>query len=124
MGTPKLVKLKMKIFALLFLASLAFAQEEKDLVDTLIELGCSETVSYVIRAGLEDTLRSGQFTVFAPTNAGWDTVPDFIKRQLVGAPEYLGQVLLFHVTSEQRLAGSLSNGLIPSVEGSNIRTNF
>jgi len=125
MGSSSIyTRVKMKIFLALLLASVALAQEQ-DLIDTLSRLGCSQTVALIERGGLTDVIRNGEFTVFAPTDAAWDALPDYIKRVIIGAPEYLAQVLTFHVTVGRVMAGDITDeGLVPSVEGSNIRTTI
>ncbi|THF66032.1 fasciclin domain-containing protein [Deinococcus sp. Arct2-2] len=48
-------------------------------------------------AGLGDTLSSGAFTVFAPTNAAFAKVPSDMLATVLNDPEMLQSVLLYHV---------------------------
>jgi uncharacterized surface protein with fasciclin (FAS1) repeats len=57
----------------------------------------STLVSLVKEAGLESTLRSGEFTVFAPTNAAFRKVGKRKLNALAKDPEKLKAVLTYHV---------------------------
>lgn len=48
-------------------------------------------------AGLSETLSSGAFTVFAPTNAAFAKVPSDMLATVLNDPEMLRSVLLYHV---------------------------
>ncbi|GAA3999667.1 hypothetical protein GCM10022631_08230 [Deinococcus rubellus] len=48
-------------------------------------------------AGLVDTLKSGQYTVFAPTNAAFNKLPSDVLSGVLNDPELLKSVLLYHV---------------------------
>ncbi|WP_161881606.1 fasciclin domain-containing protein [Deinococcus alpinitundrae] len=48
-------------------------------------------------AGLVNTLKSGQYTVFAPTNAAFDKLPSDVLSGVLNDPELLTAVLLYHV---------------------------
>ena len=48
-------------------------------------------------AGLVDTLKSGQYTVFAPTNAAFNKLPSDVLSGVLNDPELLTSVLLYHV---------------------------
>ncbi len=51
--------------------------QEMDIVDTAVAAGDFNTlVAAVQAAGLEETLRSGTFTVFAPTDAAFEKLPE------------------------------------------------
>ena len=75
----------------------------KDIVDTAVAAGQFSTlISAVQGAGLETTLRgAGPFTVFAPTDAAFQKLPDFLRTKLVSAPykTELGLILKYHVLS-------------------------
>merc|ERR1711976_1115803 len=117
--------LKMKVFGvLLLLIGAVFCQN--DVIDKLGELGTTQLLAYIERAGLTDVLRSGgPFTIFAPSDEAIDKLPEIIKRLLDGAPEFLAQVLTFHVTHGQVFSRDLSNEmLLDSLEGSKNRINI
>jgi uncharacterized surface protein with fasciclin (FAS1) repeats len=82
-----------------------------DIVDTAIANGNFTTlVSAVQGAGLEATLRGpGPFTVFAPTDAAFEKVPNFLVTKLVTAPYKgeLGLILKYHVLSSSVKASDL-----------------
>ncbi|MDL2343445.1 fasciclin domain-containing protein [Deinococcus sp. MIMF12] len=69
-------------------------------------------------AGLTETLTSGEFTVFAPTNDAFAALDDATLANLAANPEVLRQVLLYHVVqgrlSTEQLA---SNTNLTSVQG-------
>lgn len=71
----------------------------KNLVETAVGAGEFDTlVSLVQQAGLEETLaEDGPFTVFAPTDAAFEKVPDETLAALGADPELLRTVLLYHV---------------------------
>ncbi|WP_456829718.1 fasciclin domain-containing protein [Deinococcus sp. UYEF24] len=57
----------------------------------------STLLTAVQAAGLEDTLKSGSYTVFAPTNAAFAKVPSDALSALLNDPAMLKSVLLYHV---------------------------
>jgi transforming growth factor-beta-induced protein len=83
----------------------------KDIVDTAIANGNFKTlVAAVQGAGLEGTLRGpGPFTVFAPTDAAFEKLPNFLLTQLVTAPykDELSLILKYHVLSSSVRAADL-----------------
>lgn len=97
----KMKKLNLFVIALIFSFS-AFSQS-KDVVD--IAIGSSDhttLVAAVKAADLVSTLKSdGPFTVFAPTNAAFDKLPDGTVATLL-KPEnkaQLAKILTYHVIS-------------------------
>lgn len=67
----------------------------------LVELAQSDEnfstlVSVIEDLGLEETLASGDFTIFAPTNAAFDALPDGTLESL--SDEQLLDIIQFHVT--------------------------
>lgn len=86
----------------------------KDVVD--IAIGSSDhttLVSAVTAAGLVETLKgSGPFTIFAPTNAAFATLPAGTVESLL-TPEKkadLTSILTYHVVSGNVMAADLTNG--------------
>jgi uncharacterized surface protein with fasciclin (FAS1) repeats len=68
----------------------------------------------VTLAGLVDALSGeGPFTVFAPTDAAFDALPDGLLDALIADPEGdLTKVLLYHVVAGNVLSGDLSDGQV------------
>ena len=66
----------------------------------------------VIAAGLADDLGGeGPFTVFAPTDAAFDALPEGTVASLLQDPEgELAQILLYHVVGVKAMSGDLSDG--------------
>ncbi len=118
-------KLILPLSAALLLSGSAFARPEaKDIVDTAVGAGSFKTlVSLVTKAGLVDTLKGeGPFTVLAPTDAAFAKLPKALVAKLVGNPELLKKVLLYHVISGKVMAADLKNGMrAKSVEGEAIK---
>jgi len=78
-------------------AHFATVDEDKNLVEKASELGLTELLKYATDAGLADVLaKGGPFTVFAPTDAAFDALPEDVKKKLKD-PKVLMDVLLFHL---------------------------
>ena len=69
---------------------------------------------------------TGQFTVFGPTNAAFEALPDSVKVALNKDKDLLKKVLLFHVADGRTYSSQLSNNMIvQTVEhGLSIRVNI
>lgn len=96
---------------------------ESDIVDTAVAAGDFTTlVSAVQAAGLEDTLRGeGPFTVFAPTDAAFEALPEGTVETLLEEPEGdLTDILTYHVVEGEVMAADVA-GLdgqeVPTVNG-------
>jgi uncharacterized surface protein with fasciclin (FAS1) repeats len=96
----------------------------QDIVDVAVEAGSFTTlVAAVQAAGLEDALRGkGPFTVFAPTDAAFDSLPDGTIEALLADPEGdLQQILLYHVVPGKVMAADVSDGLMAeTLQGSSV----
>lgn len=106
-------------------AAPASAQSDR----TIVELAASDPrfstlVSLVQRAGLADTLSSGTFTVFAPTNKAFAKVPKRTLDALAADPAQLRAVLTYHV-AEGRVPASrvVKRKSIRTVNGAAIRVS-
>jgi uncharacterized surface protein with fasciclin (FAS1) repeats len=78
-----------------------------DIVDTAVAAGEFETlVTAVQAAGLEETLRGdGPYTVFAPSDAAFQSLPDGTVESLLADPQGdLTDVLTYHVVEGEVLA--------------------
>ncbi|MBS3733373.1 MAG: fasciclin domain-containing protein [Phycisphaerae bacterium] len=80
-------------------SSCGAAGTSADIVDTAVGAGEFNTlVTAVKAAGLVETLKSdGPFTVFAPTDAAFDKLPDGTVEALLADKAKLKAVLLYHV---------------------------
>ncbi len=75
----------------------------------------------VAKAGLNDTLKGqGPFTVFAPNNDAFRTVPAKTLNDLAANPDRLKAVLSYHVVPAQVMAAEVKNGPVKSVQGSTL----
>lgn len=120
-----------RIFAVLVLAVAvsgaavvpASAQSDK----TIVEVAASDPqfstlVELVQKAGLAETLSSGSFTVFAPTNAAFEKVPESTLEALANDPEQLKAVLTYHVVAKRLPASRVVRRTrIKTVNGESIR---
>jgi uncharacterized surface protein with fasciclin (FAS1) repeats len=83
----------------------------------------STLVAAVTAAGLVETLSgTGPFTVFAPTNAAFEALPEGLVEKLL-LPENkdtLVKILTYHVVGAQVLAADVAAGDVATVEGSTI----
>lgn len=102
------------------------AEPEADIVDiALSDENFSMLVMLLQRAELVEALQGeGPFTVFAPTNAAFESLLaalDISPSDLMAQPQ-LADVLLYHVVSGQVMSGDLSDGLeAPTLLGETIR---
>lgn len=86
------------------------------------------------QAGLTDTLNSGEYTVFAPTNAAFDAVPQETMNKLSQNPELLKEVLMYHVVANKVAANDVvtmteaqplrdGEGIMISAQGDTVMLN-
>jgi len=83
----------------------------------------STLVSAVVKAGLAETLSGvGPYTVFAPTNDAFAALFTALGVSGIDAltAEQLTPILLYHVVAGNNVSSGLSNGNIPTLQGSNI----
>ncbi|MDB3906113.1 fasciclin domain-containing protein [Crocinitomicaceae bacterium] len=97
-------------------------------VDAAIDNGFTTLTAAVIAAELLPTLSdpSAQYTVFAPTDAAFDTyVMDagITLNDLLAAPN-LADVLLYHTLGSEALSTGLSAGNVTTLEGSDVVVNL
>ena len=94
-------------------ATMAAAQDGKDIVDTAVAAGSFQTLAKALgAAGLVETLKgAGPFTVFAPTDEAFaklpkGTVADLLKPENKGK---LTAILTYHVVPGKVLAAQVVN---------------
>ncbi len=76
----------------------------------------STLVTAIETAGLSSTLKGdGPFTVFAPTNAAFDNLPDGVLDDLLANPDILAQVLQYHVVAGKVMSADVSTGSVPTL---------
>jgi uncharacterized surface protein with fasciclin (FAS1) repeats len=90
--------------------------------DTIARTPQLSTLSRLVSdAGLADTLRgAGPFTVFAPTDDAFKTVPAATLTALGHDKERLKAVLMYHVVPAQVRAADVRNGPAKSAQGANL----
>jgi len=76
----------------------------------------STLVTAIETAGLSSTLKGeGPFTVFAPTNAAFDKLPDGVLQDLLDNPDILAQVLQYHVLNGKVMSADVTTGSVPTL---------
>lgn len=102
--------------------SMAFAQTT--VVDIIVNSPDHTTLeAAVIAAELDDDLSGeGPFTVFAPTDAAFDALPEGTVNTLLQDPTgALAEILLYHVVGAKALSTDLSDGqMITTLEGTDV----
>ncbi len=100
------------------------ANAEADMPGTIVEVAqgnpdFSTLVSAVTAAELGETLSgTGPFTVFAPTNAAFDALPDGTVETLTTEDtEQLGSILTYHVVPSEVMAADLTAAIEIAGEG-------
>lgn len=82
----------------------------------------SSLVNAVVSRNLQGALSgTGPFTVFAPTNAAFASLPGFVSRGIAEKPELLTKILLYHVVSGNLAANDvLKSRRLETLEGSRV----
>jgi transforming growth factor-beta-induced protein len=125
MRKPMVAALSMAALALGGIAfSPAASAQEEDCGETIVDIAASNPdfstlVTAVTEAGLVETLSGdGPFTVFAPTNAAFDALPDGTLDALLADPEgALTDILLLHV-----IDGAVDSEAAIAAAGTNVET--
>ena len=106
------MKLRIALVTLLLVlvpVGMAMAQTPTNLYDTLAAAGNHKTfLSLVDKANVKE-LKSmaGPFTVFAPTDAAFATVPKATMDKIMGDPAIVRDVVYFHITPGKYMAKDL-----------------
>ncbi|MCG7518750.1 fasciclin domain-containing protein [Ruegeria sp. Ofav3-42] len=113
-----------------FVGTAAFADgHSKDIVDTAVGAGSFETLVAAVQAAeLVDTLKGeGPFTVFAPTDEAFATLPEGTVETLL-KPENKDQlvaILTYHVVPGKVMSGDLSDDMTAAtVQGGEITVDL
>lgn len=90
--------------------------------DTLTQNPSLSTLSGLMtQAGLSATLQgAGPFTVFAPSNEAFKSVPAKIMDDLAKHPDNLKNVLAFHITPARLTAADVTNSAAITLNGQNV----
>jgi len=60
-------------------------------------------------------------TLFAPTDAAFDALPEGLLEELLAAPDFLTNILLYHAAPVDGVSGNLSDGqMVTTLEGSDV----
>ncbi len=111
------------LFSLLVIATGLRAQTVVDIIVNSDDHNTLEAA--VLAAGLEGTLSGdGPFTVFAPTDDAFNLLPAGTVNALLNDIPALTDILTYHVVSGNVQSGDLSNGLVPTLNGSNVIVNL
>jgi uncharacterized surface protein with fasciclin (FAS1) repeats len=103
------------------LAGCASMNQSASLADTLARDPQLSTLnSLVQKAGLQDTLKTGTYTVFAPSNEAFKAVPAKTLEELAANPARLKDVISYHVVAGKVMAADVKNGPAKTVQGANV----
>ncbi len=77
--------------------------------------------SLLAKAGLTNTLNgAGSYTVFAPSNEAFKTVPAKTMDELAANPARLTEVLTYHVLASKAMSQDVKDGPAKTVQGGNL----
>ena len=117
--------LKKLLFILLIIP--VFLQGQT-VVDIIVNSDDHNTLeAAVLAAGLETTLsQDGPFTVFAPTDAAFEALPEGVLDDLLADPTgQLTDILLYHVVNAKAMSADLADGQkIETVFGQNLTVSI
>ncbi|SRR6056297_1210026 len=113
------------VAALMIIPASAGMAQTKDIVDTAAGAGNFSTLVKAVKAAdLVETLKGeGPFTVFAPTDAAFDKLPDGTLEDLLKPEnkEKLTNILTYHVVPKKIMSSDISGKTeVETVEGSKL----
>ncbi|WP_291424523.1 fasciclin domain-containing protein [Deinococcus sp.] len=90
--------------------------------DVLVNNERFSTVRELISdAGLTDSLMTGEYTIFAPTNDAFDNLPDGVLAAVRSDPKALKQLLQYHVLARRVTTSQISEGKgLTTLQGTDI----
>lgn len=108
--------------ALLSLVGCATAPAPTTVAETAASRPELSTLNKLVNeSGLADTLKGpGPFTMFAPTDEAFKSVPPATMEKLAKDKELLKSVLSFHVVGNKLAAAEVKNGHVKSLQGANL----
>src|SRR5210317_708161 len=108
----------MKRFLYTFMFAFTFmAAKSQTVVDIVVNSDVHNTLEAAVgAAGLVETLNGdGPFTLFAPTDAAFESLPDGTVEALLEDPDgALREILLYHAVSGNVASSDLSDGMMPT----------
>ena len=117
-----------KILFSFFLTMMTVLSYSQTVVDIVVNSADHDTLeAAVIAAGLADDLsETGPFTVFAPTDAAFASLPAGTIETLLSDPTgQLANILLYHVVGAQSLSTDLSDGqTIATLQGQTVEVTI
>lgn len=120
-------KLYLTLSSIAFLCLLTIAPAKANnpptlnIVETAEKAGNFTILNKALKAtGLDETLKSGKYTVFAPTDEAFNALPAGTLDKLMNDKEALKKILLFHVVEGKLLAADVVGKTeIKTVSGAN-----
>lgn len=95
--------------------------EAETVTDVLTAEGFTTLAAAISTAGLTETLSGeGPFTLFAPTNAAFEALPEGALDALLADPAALAEVLEYHVLGEEANAAALTAGFLTTLQESSV----
>ncbi|MGO9619936.1 MAG: fasciclin domain-containing protein [Desulfobaccales bacterium] len=106
------MRIRIAIVALMLVlipVGMAMAQQPTNLYDTLAAAGNYKTFLSLVDKGNVQELKAmaGPFTVFAPNDAAFASVPPAIMDKIMGTPGIVRDVVYFHITPGRYLEKDL-----------------
>ena len=107
----------------------SYSSKKSDIVDLAISTEDLSTLVAAVKAGdLVETLKGdGPFTVFAPTNAAFEALPEGTLESLLKPEnkEKLIKILTYHVVAGKVKSTDLQNGMnAQTVQGGDLKVNI
>jgi uncharacterized surface protein with fasciclin (FAS1) repeats len=108
--------------AAMLVSACATMSAPKTVADTLAADPSLSTLNgLVVKAGLAPTLQgTGPFTVFAPTNDAFKTVPQKTMDALAKDPAMLKDLLTYHVVPGRMASADIKSGPVKTVNGASL----
>lgn len=93
-----------------------------NIVETAEQAGNFTILNKALKAtGLDEVLKSGKYTVFAPTDEAFNALPAGTLENLMNDQEALKKILLFHVVKGKMLASDvISKTELTTAQGTNV----
>lgn len=115
-------RLALTLAATAALAGCATTPTPVSVADTIARDPHLSTLNNLVhKAGLADTLKAaGPYTVFAPTNDAFKSLPAKTMDELSRDPSRLREVLTFHVVPAKLTSGEVKPGNVSTAQGGNV----